>query len=114
MDDTTIWHIYIHIGLKFEKREGRNGGRETVERIPLRRRVMDDTTVGDTLLELLYRPLFGLRRLVHDRIAVLQQPHRMRPNGGTERKNDNESKQGVVPVDITIMHTSIGIRDVCQ
>ena len=72
MDDTTICLIGIPMQALSEKREGRNGGRDIVKKIPLRRRVMDDTTVGDTLLELLHHPLFGLNRLVHVEEFVLQ------------------------------------------
>ena len=56
----------------FEKSESHDGGRRTMKRVPMRHRVVNDMTIGDTPLHQLFRSLFGLRRLVDNGDLVLQ------------------------------------------
>ena len=118
MNHTAIWLIGIAIKRGYEKSQdllggGGGGGRDTVESIPLRRHVMDDMTIVAHLLELLLCALWGARRLVHDGALVLQRPHHIRTDGDEERKSVNQQKQGVVPMDTTILHIRVGVQGVC-
>ena len=69
-----IWLIAIKIG--YDKSQdlfgGSSAGRDAEKSIPLRRRVMNDMTIGAFLLELLLCALFGLHRLPHDGALVQQ------------------------------------------
>ena len=53
MDNATIWFIDIAMKIGYEKSDSRNGGRDTMERMPMKHRVTTDMAIGDTLLELL-------------------------------------------------------------
>ena len=72
MNETAVWLIGIAIQIRSGKSESCAGGSRTVERMRMSHRVMDDMTIGAILLELLLRPLFGLRRLVDSWALVLQ------------------------------------------
>ena len=72
MDNATIWFIGIAMKIGYEKRESRDGGRDAVEKIAMKYRVMNGMTIGDTQLQHLFCPLFGLRRLGHNGNLVLQ------------------------------------------
>ena len=75
MDNTTIWFIGIAMKIGNEKSDSRHGGRDTVEKMSMKHRVTNNMTIGDTLLELLLCPLFGLRRLVRNGDLVLHYLH---------------------------------------
>ena len=72
MNHTAIWLIDIAMKMRYEKSERGDDGSDTVERMLTKHRVTRDMTIGDTLLELLLRPSFWLRRLDHNGDLVLQ------------------------------------------
>ena len=58
--------------------------------MPMRHRVMNDMTIGATMVVLLFRSLYGLHRLVDNGALVLQWPHDIRSDGGEERKTERQ------------------------
>ena len=113
MNHTAIWLVAIKIGYEKSQdpRGGSDSGRNTVESVPLRRRVMNDMTIVDTLLDLLLCAQIGPHPLPHDGALVLHQPHRIKTYGDKEGQNGNQRSKEVVLVDTAITHTSVGVEN---
>ena len=77
----------------------------------MRRRVMNDMTIGAILLELLLCAQIGPHRLAHDGDLVLHQPHRVNTESDKEGQKGNQQSKGVVLVDTAITHASVGVEN---